>query len=169
MVYGRGVGNVEAMEITKAVRIVIMEYEREKAERDRKKAYHNTYLLMKKYNLMKKHVYKVVDDIDTDKLSDGLEFISKQDVWVISICKSKTKSLKMLSYIDSALETIYKEYERKGKTHEYRAFELYFIEEKTYEEIAKYLNCGKNTPKKWTDNILEDLSVLLWGYEAFKE
>ena len=154
--------------IEEIVKLAVIEYERQKEEKDKKKAYHNTWLLMKKYNLMKKHIYQVKDELNEDGLEDGFEYISQEDVWVISICKSKTKSLKMISYIDSALETVEEEYRNKGKAHEYKAFELYFIENKTNEEIAKELNAGKNTPKKWCDNVLKELSVLLWGYEALK-
>lgn len=159
---------LEEMDIQKIVKDVIVEYKREEREKSKKKAYHNTKLLMQKYNLMHEHVYKVKDDMNVSGLADGFEYIPEEDTWIISICKSKVKSLKMISYIDSALDTIKSKYTKDKRMYEYDAFEMYFIDGKTNEEIATELSCGKNTPKRWIDNVIEDLSVLLWGIEAFE-
>ena len=46
---------------------------------------------------------------------------------------------------------------------EYKAFELYFMDGKDYEQIAEELDTGKNPPRRWVTGILKELSVLLWG------
>ena len=149
--------------IPAAVKMVIREYEKEKEEARKKKIYHNTYLLMKKYNVLKSHIEDMKEDIDIELEMHDLE---AGDVWILSVAKSKVKSIKMIGYVDSALEIVENSFKQKCLHHEFLAFKKFFLEEKNNEQIMKELNCGKNSPKKWSDNVLNELSVLLWGYEA---
>lgn len=154
--------NILDTDISTAVKMVIREYEKEKEEARKKKIYHNTYILMKKYNILKSHIEDMKEDVEIQLAMD----LEEKDVWILSIAKSKVKSMKMISYIDAALEIVENKYREECLYHEFLAFKKYFLEEKTNEQIMKELNCGKNSPKKWSDNILNELSILLWGYEA---
>ena len=153
-------------------------------KRDRqKKVYHNTYILMSHYNKFKQHIKKVkiTDEIeDLDKFMDGIkeddfvedyiiEINAADEKFIKSILKSKIRTATMIAFIDEALNIIKSEYEAKGKYDHYRAFELFFIEEKTNKEIQEELFCGINTPRKWSKEILKELSLLLWGIDAFTE
>lgn len=149
--------------IPAAVKMVIREYEKEKEEARKKKIYHNTYLLMKKYNILKSHIEDMKEDIDIELEMHDLE---AGDVWILSVAKSKVKSIKMVGYIDNALEIVENNFKQKGLYREFLAFKKFFLQEKSNEQIMEELNCGKNSPKKWSDNVLNELSVLLWGYEA---
>ena len=149
--------------IPAAVKLVIREYEKEKEEARKKRIYHNTYMLMKKYNVLKSHIEDMKEDIDIELEMHDLE---AGDVWILSVAKSKVKSIKMIGYIDNALEIVAEKFRKKGAINEFVAFKMFFIEEKTNEEIMKKLSCGKNSPKKWSDNLVNELSILLWGYEA---
>lgn len=155
--------NIMENNIPAAVKLVIREFEREKEEARKKKIYHNTYILMKKYNTLKEHIENMKDDIELEIELNDLE---AGDVWVLSIAKSKIKSMKMIGYIDTALEIVEKRFKEKCLHHEFLAFKKFFLDQKTNEEIMKELGCGKNSPKKWSDNVLNEISVLLWGYEA---
>lgn len=155
--------NLYDVNIPAAVRLVIKEYEKEKKEAAKKKIYHNTFLLMKKYNVLKEHINDMKGDIE---LQVEFEDLGPGDVWILSVARSKMKSIKMISYVDQAISIVEENFRQKCIYHEYQAFYKYFIEEKTNEQIMKELNCGKNSPKKWCDNVLNELSVLLWGYEA---
>lgn len=149
--------------ISTAVKMVIREYQKERDLEDRKKIYHNTYILMKKYNVLKQHIEKMEDNLDIEFEMDDLEM---EMVWILSIAKSKVKSIKMLAYIDNALEIVEEMFKKKGAYNEFLAFQMFFLEEKTNDEIMRKLQCGKNSPKRWSDNVLKELSILLWGYEA---
>lgn len=149
--------------IPAAVKMVIREYEKEKEEARRKKIYHNTYILMKKYNVLKSHIEDMKEDIDIELEMHDLEV---GDVWILSVAKSKVKSIKMIGYIDNALNIVENNFKQKGAIKEFIAFKMFFLEEKTNEDIMEKLGCGKNSPKKWSDNVLHELSILLWGYEA---
>lgn len=149
--------------IKKTIKMIIKEYDQERKEENKKQIYHNTYILMKKYNTLKYHTEKMSDELDLEYEMDDL---GMEAIWILSIAKSKVKSIKMISYIDSALEIVEDSFRKKGAINEFVAFKMYFLENKNNEQIMKKLACGKNSPKKWSDNVLHELSVLLWGYEA---
>ena len=83
-----------------------------------------------------------------------------------SIARSKTRTAKMIEYIDAALINLKTKFIEKGEFEKYRSFEMFFIEGKTSEDIQEEFNCGKNTPKRWNDIVTRELSVLLWGIDA---
>lgn len=150
-------------DITSTIKMIMREYDLAKKEEQKKKIYHNTYLLMKKYNILKQHTENMTDDLDIEMEMDDLGI---EAVWILSIAKSKVKSIKMVSYIDAALEIVENNFKDKGIIHEFLAFKMFFIDEKSTEDIMKKLGCGKNSPKKWSDNVLNELGILLWGFEA---
>lgn len=149
--------------IREMVKVVMKEYDKEKKIEIRKNIYHNTYVLMKKYNTLKAHVENMSDKSELDYEMDGL---GMEAIWVLSISKSKVKSIKMVRYIDNALAIVEDTFRKKGAIEEYIAFKMYFLDEEKNEDIAKKLGCSKNMPKRWSDNVLKELSILLWGYEA---
>lgn len=152
--------------INQAALMAIKKYDKEKKVQQRDRRLHNTRLLMKNYITLKNHV----DYVNTDnKLIDYLEE-EEEDVndrtFIISVCRTKMRTAKMLGYVDSALNIVKEKFRKSCEEYKYKAFELYYIDKMTNEEIQKKLNCGKNSPKKWSDLIVEELSVLLWGVEA---
>lgn len=128
------------------------------------KRLHNTRLLMKNYNALKEHIDNVNEDIEEFELE--VEDGTKDGVWIMSIARSKLRTAKMLGYIDSAMELLEERFRKNGEMEKYRAFTLFFIEKKTNEEIQEILTCGKNSPKRWSDLIINELSILLWGIDA---
>ncbi|KOA76609.1 hypothetical protein ADU78_05870 [Clostridium botulinum] len=152
--------------INQAVVVAIRKFDKEKKEEQRDKRLHNTRLLMKHYNTLRDHV----DNVNTDdKLIDYLEEEEEEvnnRTFIVSVCRTKMRTAKMLGFVDSALSIVKDKFEKNCEEYKYKAFELYYFEKMTNEEIQKELNCGKNSPKKWSDLVIEELSLLLWGIEA---
>lgn len=150
----------DAFDMDEAISKAIREYDREKSMNQRDRRLHNTRLLMRNYNKLKEHIDNVNDDLEikVDSTDD--------EVWITSITRTKLRTMKMMAYIDSALSIIKEDMKRNCIEYKYKAFELYFIEEETNEEITEILGCGKNQPRIWSDAVLNELSVLLWGIEA---
>lgn len=146
--------------INKAAKVAIREYDKEKSMSQRDRRLHNTRLLMRNYNTLKEHIENVNDDLEikVDNADD--------EVWITSITRTKLRTMKMMAYIDSALEILEKKFRQNCEEYKYKAFTLYYLDEKTNEEIQELLGCGKNSPKKWSDTVTEELSLLLWGIEA---
>lgn len=156
--------------INKAVKVAIKEYDREKKAESRKNILHNTKLLMKHYNDLKSHVDNAISDVtqlEEDRL-DLKEMYEEDELYVVSIKKSKAKSLIMIAHIDTAMETLYKQHKKRGTLEKYKALESYFVDDRTYEEIAEQLNCGVNTPRRWINELLNELGVYLFGVEYIK-
>lgn len=130
------------------------------------KRFHNTRLLMRNYNILKEHIKNVDDGKEiTLKFMDdyGIEI---DYIWLESVARSKTRTSKMMNYVEEKLRYLSDKFKEKGEFEKYRSFEMFFIEGKTNEEIQEELNCSKNIPKKWNDKVIEELSILLWGIDA---
>lgn len=140
-------------------------FEIKKQQRD--KRLHNTKLLMKNYDKLKNHIEKVNSDgfkgYFGEELQDALE---ENDIFLNSVLRTKARTAQMVSCIDISLEILADEYEENGTYYIYDAFYMYYIEKLTYEDIAEKLNTGKNTPARWTKEVLNKLNILLWGVEA---
>ncbi len=146
--------------INRAVKEAIKEYDKEKELSQKDKRLHNTRLLMRNYNILKDHIDNVSDDLKIDVDTE------EDEVWISSITRTKLRTMKMMAYVDSGLGLLEKQFKENCEEYKYKAFELYYINKKTNEEIQELLNCGKNSPKKWSDSVTERLSVLLWGIDA---
>ena len=146
--------------ICKAAKVAIKEYDKEKMKKQEDIRLHNTRLLMRNYNCLREHIDNVTDEFD-------FEFDNECDeVWLRSVTRTKLRTMKMMAYIESALKILEKRFIKKCEEYKYKAFKLYYIDEKTNEEIQEILGCGKNSPKKWNNLVTEELSILLWGIEA---
>lgn len=140
-------------------------FEINKQKKDRR--LHNTKLLMKNYNKLKNHIEKVNTDGFKGYFGEELqEALEENDIFLNSVLRTKVRTAQMISCIDIALEILDDEYEANGTYYIYDAFYLYYIEGLTYEEIASKLNTGKNTPARWTKEVLSKLNILLWGVDA---
>lgn len=146
--------------IKKAAKEAIKEFDKEKSVNQRDKRLHNTRLLMKHYNKLKDHIDNVNDDLEIELVNED------EEVWIASITRTKLRTMKMMAYIDSALRILDKRFRQNCEEYKYKAFKLYYLDEKNNEEIQTLLGCGKNSPKTWSDLVMEELSLLLWGIEA---
>lgn len=142
------------------IKEAIKEFKEEEKEKQKDRRLHNTRLLMRNYNSLKEHIDKVNGDLDieVDNVDD--------EVWITSITRTKLRTMKMMAYIDSALDIIEKRFKGNCEEYKYKAFELYYMDKKSNEEIQDLLGCGKNSPKIWSDLVTSELSLLLWGIEA---
>lgn len=131
---------------------------------------HNTKLLMKNYNSLKEHINGDSEQIKIkyESLNEEEPYLKVEFMWLESIARSKARTIKILKYIDDNLEYLEAKYKLKKEYEKYKAFELFYIKEKTNEQIQEELNCSKNMPKRWSDIVIKELSVLLWGIDALK-
>lgn len=151
-------------------RIVIEEYDKKQKKKVEKKAFHNTKILMENYNDFIAHINYSVSDINDIQGIVNLDLKKSQcdDLFILSIKQSKAKTLIMVSHIEKALELLENEQRKAGSTEKYRALEMYYINKKSYEEIAEELECGKNTPSRWVKEMLNKLGVYLFGIDGIK-
>lgn len=155
--------------INKAVKQAIKEYDKEKLQEQKKKVFHNTRLLLKHYNDLKSHVENAIDDVK--RLENDLEDLGdldRDELYILSIKKSKSKTLIMIAHIDMSMEILKQKQYKLCSSEKYEALRNYFIEEKTYEEIAELLNCGVVTARRWVNEMINELSIYLFGIDGLK-
>ena len=135
-------------------------------EEQKKKVLHNTKLLMKNYNSLKLHADKAIYSVND--VEDLQEYDDQDKAYILSIRRSRTRTIIMVAHIEMALEELKNKKVKKGCYEQYKALELYYIDKVSYEEIQEELNCSKNTPSRWINSAIKDLSILLFGVDSIK-
>lgn len=158
--------------ISKSVKEAIREFDKEKKAEGKKKIIHNTKLLLKNYNDLKNYYKNAIDDVkklgkQIEELED-LVHLDRDELYILSIKKSKSKTLIMIAHIDMALEQLKKKQRKLGTSEKYKALEMLYIDEIPYEKIIEHFNCGVNTPRRWISDMVNELSILLFGVDGVK-
>ena len=146
----------------------IKEFDKEQKEKKKKKVFHNTKLLLKHYNSLKTHVEEAIDDVKKIHVDSEIDDICSDELYIASIKRSKSKTLIMIAHIDMALEQLKCKQIKKGTVDKYNALTKHYIDEKNYEEISEELKCSVITPRRWINEIIDELSVLLFGIDSNK-
>ncbi|MDB8790642.1 hypothetical protein PN398_07905 [Romboutsia sp. 1001216sp1] len=156
-------------EIKVLVKEVVKEIKKEEETKKKKGAYHNTRLLMKNYNDLKLHYEKAKSEVkDIDDGTINLKDIDEDVLYILSIKRSRIKTLIMISHIDVALKALKEKQRNVGTIEKYKALELYYIKNNTYEKIAEKLNCSVISVRRWINDMIKEMSVFLFGIEALK-
>ncbi|EDT71942.1 conserved hypothetical protein [Clostridium perfringens D str. JGS1721] len=126
----------------KAIKKALKEFKEEEREEKKKKVLHNTKLLLRNFNNLKTHSDKAKYDIS----EIDIEAENGDDrAYILSIRRSKLRTLIMVSHIEMAMSELKENKIRSGSLEQYRALEMFYIEKKSYGEIRDKLNCGQNT------------------------
>lgn len=151
--------------IEQAVKKGLEEYivEQEKKQKKKKNRYHDTYALMKCYRDAAFHIENAVSEGSQVAAEYANE---KEEVYLRSVRRTRFRTMIIKSHIDRAIDEMKRRRESDGRGEEYKAFEMYFMEGVSYEQIAEELETGVNTPRRWVKGILKELSVLLWGLDT---
>lgn len=137
--------------------------EQERKQKKKKNRYHDTYALMKCYRDAVFHIENAVSEGNQVAAEYANE---KEEVYLRSVRRTRFRTMIIKSHIDRAIDEMKRRREAEGRGEEYKAFEMYFMEGVSYEQIAEELEAGVNTPRRWVKGILKELSVLLWGLDT---
>lgn len=160
--------NIDEM-ISKATKEAIKEYDRERRQEQRKKVFHNTRLLLSHYNDLRSHVKNAISDVT--KLEDDLidlGDIERDELYILSIKKSKTKTLIMIAHIDMAMGALKNKQHKLCSPEKYEALRMFYIKEMTYEKVAEQLSCSVITARRWINEMINELSINLFGIDGMK-
>lgn len=160
--------NIDEM-ISKATKVAIKEYDREKKQEKRKKVFHNTRLLLSHYNDLKSHVENAISDatrLETDLIE--IQDIERDELYILSIKKSKTKTLIMIAHINMAMESLKDKQHKLCSPEKYESLKMFYIEEMTYEKVAEQLSCSVITARRWINEMINELSILIFGIDGLK-
>lgn len=155
-------------EITKIVRKMLVAAENEKKKQERQKVLHNTRMLMENYREMRRHLESAISEVEELK-TEEFQIFKTAELHLESVRKSKLYTALMIANIDRALEELKAEQEEKGASYKYEAFRMHYIDGISFEDIAESLNCGKNTPSRWTKEMIRRISVKLFGIDGIEK
>lgn len=155
---------MDEKEMGKVIKATLEAVKKEEIKNSRRAAFHNTELLLKNYNSLKEHMQCSVDSI----ANVDIELQGYDEVYIMSIRRSKVKTQAILEHIDSCMETLKRKQINKGQSEKFKVLELLYFEGKRYEEIAEELHCGESSVNRWRKEMVNDLSVLLFGVEGIR-
>lgn len=153
----------------KAAIEAIKEFKAKDREDKRKNILHNTRLLLRKYNELIDNVQNSIDNISQLEYEILDTFnLDESELYITSIKKSKTKTLIMIAHIDKAMDILRKNQIRKGTIEKYEVLEKFYLMGIKYEDIVEQCECGVNTPRRWMNEMIDELSILLFGIDGLK-
>jgi hypothetical protein len=151
--------------ISKAVKTAIKEYNKEQKAEKKRKALHNTKMLLKNYDKIKNSIEEAISEanqLDQDTIS----YNDDEEVYINSIRRSKLKSLIVISHIDRALELARIEYKQKDMLYKYDALYDCLISGVSYEAEAEKLNTSTISVRRWITDVTKDLSIRIFGCDG---
>ncbi|MBU3111988.1 hypothetical protein [Clostridium lacusfryxellense] len=157
--------------IKKAVTEAIKEFDIKRQEDAKTKILHNTRLLLSNYNSLSKHYKNAVDNldfIDLDEVDENsCENIESNDkLFILTIRRSKFRTMIMVSHIKAALEALKEECIKKNQLSKYEVLEMYYIQNVPFDKIAVELSCVEMTVRRWRNEMVQALGVYLFGVDA---
>lgn len=115
-----------------------------------------TARLLKNYQLLREYVQKG---------SQGGSEPSATDLGAIldALRSSREDTAAVVGEIDRALVAVRVAAIAGGYSYKVDAFERRYIKGQTYEKIADDMNSGRNSPRRWCDEIMRQMAVRLFG------
>lgn len=76
---------------------------------------------------------------------------------------SRVSTADVIEKIDLALKATQVAADAGGYGYKVEAFTRRYIQGETYDEIVDALDCGKNSPARWCNEIMEEMAIRLFG------
>jgi hypothetical protein len=169
--------NIEEKEWILAVaKEAIKQYKEDVEQEERKTLFRNTKALLNHYHELKEHCQ---DTLNEEKnISEEMDFIRqlREDIVLESIKRTRSRTILMMSHIDGCLHVLHKKMNEKGQGEKYEVINILYLNEETYalpslekiEIAAEQLHVSDRTIKRYETEMINELSVLLFGIGALK-
>jgi hypothetical protein len=151
--------------IERAVKKAIKDYSKEQKSERKRKALHNTKLLLKNYEKIKSSVEEAISEANQ---LESQSYSDEDDVYIASIRRSKLKSLIVIAHIDRALELAKEEYEQKEMLYKYTAFYECLMNNVTCEKEAEELETSTVTIRRWITEVTKEISIRIFGVDGLE-
>ncbi|MBU3126760.1 hypothetical protein [Clostridium tagluense] len=157
--------------IKKAVSEAIKEFDIKRREDAKTKILHNTKLLLSNYNNLSRHYEEAVDSLVYIKLDEednsSCESIESNDeLFILSIRRSKFRTMIMVTHIKAALKALKDDCIRKNQLNKYEVLEKHYLQNVPFGRISIESNCSEITARRWKNEMVQDLGVYLFGVDA---
>lgn len=136
-------------------------------QQERGKVLYNTRVLMESYREMRRHVEMAISEVEELKVED-FQSLKSENAHLESVRRTKLRTALIIANIDRAMAELEAEQAEIGLSYKYEAFKMHYIDGVTFEEVAERLNCGKNTPARWSKDMMRRMSVKLFGVDGIE-
>ena len=127
-----------------------------------------TYMYLENYHKMQKYINDAVTEVSQVTNADKYN-ISAERAFLQSIRECKAETIILFEHMTKALDSLKEDSEVESEAYKYKAFYMRYIENRTYESIAREIGCGKNSPKRWCRVMIEKYSIKLFGARALEK
>lgn len=158
--------NTEAL-IEEAVKRALAAVKAQTRQEERGKVLYNTRVLMESYREMRRHVETAISEVE-EMEADEFQSLKSENAHLESVRRTKLRTAMMIANIDRAMSELEAEQTEIGLYYKYEAFKMHYIDGATFEEVAERLNCGKNTPARWSKDMMRRMSVKLFGVDGIE-
>ncbi|WP_150284148.1 hypothetical protein [Rummeliibacillus sp. TYF-LIM-RU47] len=159
-----------------AAAVAVEKYQAEQQEREKHKhdrRLRNVKLLLRNYRSFAAHSADI--KLDIVELDEKLELddLDTDEFAIMSIKKSKKKTLAMVKFINKTLEIYKLMCEESGNADDIRKYEIIYHmyisdEKKTVAEISKCQFTKERTVYRIAQKAYEDLTVLVFGVDGLR-
>lgn len=151
--------------INKAVKTAIKEFNKQQIAEKKRKALHNTKMLLKNYDKIKSSIEEAISEANQLE-QESIVFDEDEEIYINSIRRSKLKSLIVIAHIDRAMILVQGEYQQKGTPEKYDAFINCMFDQMTYDEAAKKYYTSKQSISRWVVDATKLVSIQLFGVDG---
>ena len=175
---GKKLGTVNIQELARAAAIEALKLQKnEERMRIRKNRFHNTELLLKHYLGLVEH-FEIAQDKASEEDLEAYNFeeADMEDIIIQSIRRSRIRTKIMILQIEICLETLRAKMIDKGQPEKYAVIEKMYLDPvkssipltERKQIIAAEIHCGETSVWKWRNEMINELSVLLFGVDGLR-
>lgn len=175
---GKRLGTVNIQEIATAAAIEALKLQKnEERDRARKSRFHNTELLLKNYLNLIEHFELSQDKASEDLIEAfSLEDMDDEEVIIHSIRRSRMRTLIMVMQIEVSLGALRAKMVDKGQLEKYIVIEKLYLDpvkssmpwSERNRLVAAELHCGETSVWKWKNDMIEELSIMIFGVDGLR-
>jgi len=175
---GKKLGTVNIHEIATAAAVEALKIQKnEDRERARKNRFHNTELLLKKYLSLIKHLELAQDKASDEDLKEyNFEESDMEDVIIYAIRRGRIRTLIMVMQVEVSLAELRTKMIDKGQIEKYAVIEKLYLDPvkslmpwmERNKLVAAELRCGETSVWKWKNEMIEELSVMIFGVDGLR-
>lgn len=153
--------------INAAVKRAIAADKAQNQQHERGKVLYNTRILMESYREMRRHVETAISEIE-ELNAEEFQPLKSENAHLESVRRTKLRTAMMIANIDRAMSELEAEQAEIGLSYKFEAFKMHYIDGVAFEKVAERLNCGKNTPARWSKDMMRRMSVKLFGVDGIE-
>lgn len=175
---GKRLGTVNIQEIATAAAIEALKLQKkEELEQIKKNRFHNTERLLKNYLSLIEHFELSQDKASEEDLEAfNFEDMDTDDIIIRSIRRSRMRTLVMVLHIEACLGRLRTKMVDKGQLEKYVVIEKMYLDPvknlmpltERKMVIAAEIHCGETSVWKWRNEMISELSVLLFGVDGLR-